>query len=146
MEIAMNARIPASALQPTASKVASVFTSGNSQAVRIPKEFQIKTKQVTIVQRGGELVIRPKYRTGAEVLANLPPVDTENLHEWEAFDKTIRALRNEPAQERDWNTLFGEDESKALAKSRAPKKPTVNAGKSLKPVNPARKTKGAKTP
>jgi antitoxin VapB len=145
MELIMNARIPASALQRTASKVASVFTSGNSQAVRIPKEFQIKTKQVKIIQRGGDLVIRPKYRTGAEVLANLPPIDAENLNEWETFDQTIRALREEPAQERDWNTLFGEDESKALAKSRAPKKPTPSAGKSLAPVSPARKTKAAKT-
>jgi antitoxin VapB len=146
MELIMNARIPASALQPTASKVASVFTSGNSQAVRIPKEFQIKTKQVKIIQRGGDLVIRPKYRTGAEVLANLPPIDAENLHEWEAFDQTIRALRDEPAQERDWDTVFGEDESKALAKSRTSKKPSVSAGKSRIPVSTARKTKGAKTP
>jgi antitoxin VapB len=143
MELTMNARIPASALQPTASKVASVFTSGNSQAVRIPKEFQIKTKQVTIVQRGDELVLKPKYKTGAEVLANLPPIDTENLHEWEAFDKTIRALRDEPVQERDWNALFGEGE--ALAKSRTPKKPALRVGKSPKQVALARTPKGAKT-
>jgi antitoxin VapB len=143
MELAMNARIPSSALQPTASKVASVFTSGNSQAVRIPKEFQLKTKQVRIIQRGSDLVIRPKYRTGAEVLANLPPIDAKNLHEWEAFDKTIRALRDEPAQERDWNGLFGEGE--VLAKSRAKKKPTPSTNKSLTPASPTRKTKSAKT-
>jgi antitoxin VapB len=137
----MNARIPTSVLQPTASKVTAVFTSGNSQAVRIPKEFQIKTKQVTIVQRGDELVLKPKYKTGAEVLANLPPVDTENLHEWEAFDKTIRALRDEPVQERDWDALFGEGE--VSTKSRTQKKTALRASKSPKQVAQARKPKGA---
>jgi antitoxin VapB len=141
MESAMNARIPTSVLQPTASKVTAVFTSGNSQAVRIPKEFQIKTKQVTIVQRGDELVLKPKYKTGAEVLANLPPVDTENLHEWEAFDKTIRALRDEPVQERDWDALFGEGE--VSTKSRTQKKTALRASKSPKQVAQARKPKGA---
>jgi antitoxin VapB len=143
MEFAMNARIPASALQPAAPKVTAVFTSGNSQAVRIPKEFQIKTKQVTIVQRGAELVIRPKYKTAAEVLANLPPVDTENLHEWDAFDKAIQTLRDEPVQERDWNALFGE--GVPSAKSRSPKKPAPGTGKSLKPATAPRTQKSAKS-
>lgn len=143
----MNARIPALVLQPTASKVASVFTSGNSQAVRIPKEFQLKTKQVTIVQRGSDLVIKPKYKTGAQVLSNLPPIDTEDLHEWEAFDKTIRAVRDEPVQERDWNALFGEDQRTGMAvvKSPSSKQPVSRAGKSPKQASPVRKIKGAKT-
>jgi antitoxin VapB len=142
MEPAMNARIPTSALQPTAPKVTAVFTSGNSQAVRIPKEFQIKTKQVTIVQRGADLVIRPKYRTGAEVLANLPPIDTENLQEWDAFDTAIRALRDEPVQERDWSALFGD--AAPLSKSRSPKKPATRTSPSLKQASAPRKGKGAK--
>ncbi len=142
----MNARVPAFVPQATSSKVASVFTSGNSQAVRIPKEFQLKTKQVTIVQRGNDLVIKPKYKTGAQVLANLPPIDTEDLHEWEAFDKTIRALRDEPVQERDWNALFGDNNSTdlELAKSPNSKQPGSRAGKSPKQASPVRKTKGAK--
>lgn len=35
-----------------------VFRSGNSQAVRIPKEFQIQSGEVEILRRGGELVLR----------------------------------------------------------------------------------------
>ncbi|MGH9352746.1 MAG: antitoxin, partial [Terriglobia bacterium] len=35
-----------------------VFQSGNSQAVRIPKEFQIQSGEVEILRRGGELVLR----------------------------------------------------------------------------------------
>jgi antitoxin VapB len=142
MEHAMNARIPASALPTEIHKDSTVFTSGNSQAVRIPKEFQLKTKQVKIIQRGSELVIRPKYKTAAEVLANLPPVDTENLHEWDAFDKAIQTLRDEPVQERDWNALFGE--GVPSAKSRTPQKPAPSTGKSLKRATAHRKDKGPK--
>jgi antitoxin VapB len=138
----MNARLPPTALSPEIHKDSTVFTSGNSQAVRIPKEFQLKTKQVKIIQRGADLVIRPKYKTGAEVLANLPPIDTENLHEWDAFDKAIRALRDEPAQERDWNALFGE--ATPLPKPRSPKKAAQRAGTTPKPATALRKSKGAK--
>ena len=106
----MNARIPASALQPTASKVASVFTSGNSQAVRIPKEFQLKTKQVTIVQRGSDLVIKPKYKTLGEVLANLPKMTAADAEQWDKTMEAIRESRKQPEQERDWDALFGPDE------------------------------------
>ncbi len=105
----MNARIPASALQPTASKVASVFTSGNSQAVRIPKEFRIKTKQVTIVQRGDELVLKPKYKTFGELLTNLPKMTGNDAAQWDKAMQAIHEIRKEPSQERDWDNLFGAD-------------------------------------
>jgi antitoxin VapB len=39
--------------------ITKVFKSGNSQAVRIPQEFQIADKEVEILKRGDELVIRP---------------------------------------------------------------------------------------
>ncbi len=35
-----------------------VFRSGNSQAVRIPKKFQFRSKQVEITRRGDEVVLR----------------------------------------------------------------------------------------
>ena len=105
----MNARLPSSITQTVLQKDSTVFKSGNSQAIRIPKEFQFNTKQVRIVKRGNDLVIKPKYRSAADVLANLPPVDAENLHEWDAFDKAIRELRQEPTQDRDWQALFGDE-------------------------------------
>ena len=37
-----------------------VFKSGNSQAVRIPKEFQFDVDEVEIFSRDGELIIRPQ--------------------------------------------------------------------------------------
>lgn len=56
-------------------KSAKVFRSGNSQAIRLPKEFRFKTKEVEIFQRGDEVVLREKIYTPAEaftLLASLP--------------------------------------------------------------------------
>jgi antitoxin VapB len=38
--------------------ITKVFKSGNSQAVRLPKEFQLHTDQVEIYRRGDEIIIR----------------------------------------------------------------------------------------
>jgi antitoxin VapB len=37
---------------------AKVFKSGNSQAVRLPKQFRFKTKEVEISRRGDEIILR----------------------------------------------------------------------------------------
>ena len=54
---------------------ARVFRSGNSQAVRLPKQFRLKSEEVEIFRRGDETVLREK--DGAMVrafglLASLP--------------------------------------------------------------------------
>jgi antitoxin VapB len=41
---------------------ARVFKSGNSQAVRLPKEFRFATDEVEIFRRGDEVVLREKPR------------------------------------------------------------------------------------
>lgn len=51
--------------------------SGNSQAVRIPKEFRIKAKEVEIVKRGNEIVLREKFNDLAEAIMSLPPVSDD---------------------------------------------------------------------
>jgi antitoxin VapB len=43
-----------------------VFRSGNSQAVRIPKEFRIDSPTVEIFRRGEEIVLRRPKKTLAE--------------------------------------------------------------------------------
>ncbi len=43
-----------------------VFKSGNSQAVRIPHEFQLDTAEVEIFRRDDDLVIRPKRKNLAD--------------------------------------------------------------------------------
>lgn len=37
---------------------ARVFQSGNSQAVRLPKEFRFSTNRVEIFKRGDEVILR----------------------------------------------------------------------------------------
>lgn len=54
---------------------ARVFQSGNSQAIRIPKEFRLKSKTVEIERRGEELVLREPRQSLAEafrLLASMP--------------------------------------------------------------------------
>jgi antitoxin VapB len=54
---------------------ARVFRSGNSQAVRLPKEFRFKGKEVEIFRRGDEIVLREKAKgleRAVEILASLP--------------------------------------------------------------------------
>jgi antitoxin VapB len=54
---------------------AKVFRSGNSQAVRLPKQFRLKSKEVEIFRRGDEVVLREKRANMAQafdLLAGLP--------------------------------------------------------------------------
>jgi antitoxin VapB len=53
-----------------------VFQSGNSQAVRLPKEFRLNTNEVEILRRGDEIVLRRRQfslRSALEQLSRLPP-------------------------------------------------------------------------
>lgn len=43
-------------------KTAKIFKSGNSQAVRIPKEFKLEGDEVEIERKGEALVLRPRKR------------------------------------------------------------------------------------
>ena len=45
-----------------------VFQSGNSQAVRIPREFQLDVTEVEIFRRGDELILRKKKENLLHVL------------------------------------------------------------------------------
>lgn len=56
---------------------ARVFQSGNSQAVRLPKEFRVLARELEIYRRGDEIVLRePKPEVGLgrafSLLSNLP--------------------------------------------------------------------------
>jgi len=71
-----------------------VFKSGNSQAVRIPKEFQLDVKEVEIFSRDGELIIRPKRKNlleALDILASLPD------------DFMVDGREDLPPQERDFD-------------------------------------------
>jgi antitoxin VapB len=58
-------------------KTAKIFRSGNSQAVRIPKEFQIQGDEVEIECKGELLLLRPKKRS------------------WDAFGESLRKFTDD---------------------------------------------------
>jgi antitoxin VapB len=52
-------------------KTTRIFRSGNSQAVRIPREFQLEGDKVEIQKRGDALVLRPKKKSWAALITSL---------------------------------------------------------------------------
>ncbi len=60
---------------------AKVFQSGNSQAVRLPKQFRLTSDDVEIFRRGDEIVLREKPTTlvrAFELLCGLPDLTRED--------------------------------------------------------------------
>jgi antitoxin VapB len=51
--------------------ITQVFQSGNSQAVRIPREFQFDVAEVEIERHGNELILRPSPRNLSAAFAAL---------------------------------------------------------------------------
>jgi antitoxin VapB len=47
-------------------KTAKIFQNGNSQAVRLPKEFQFDDKEVEILKRGDEVILRKRKKSLSE--------------------------------------------------------------------------------
>jgi antitoxin VapB len=47
-------------------KTTRLFFSGNSQAVRIPREFQLEGDEVEIQRKGNTLVLKPKKKSWSD--------------------------------------------------------------------------------
>jgi antitoxin VapB len=56
-----------------------VFRSGNSQAVRLPKEFRLNSSEVQIFRRGDDIVLREKRVKLSGRLSSLPPLHDDGL-------------------------------------------------------------------
>lgn len=69
---------------------AKIFRSGNSQAVRLPKEFRFKTNEVDIFRRGEEVVLR-------EQSASL----TRAFHLIASLPNDLELPKDDPPQERE---------------------------------------------
>lgn len=74
--------------------IAKVFTTGRSQAVRLPKEFRFDTKEVTIERQGDAVVLRPKPDSetwGQQVMDAVAAFDRnfkiERSEEWSQTDR-----------------------------------------------------------
>ncbi len=56
-------------------KMAKVFKCGNSQAVRLPKEFQFHSKEVEIFMQGDKVILHEKpenLKQAFELLISMP--------------------------------------------------------------------------
>ena len=61
---------------------AKLFKLGKSQVVRIPARYRIDAREVEVFQRDGELVLRPKPRTAADLFARARSLADE-VSDWE---------------------------------------------------------------
>ena len=85
----MNTSSPARKL-PTDTKITTVFVSGNSQAVRLPKEFRVNSKVVEIFRRGDEIVLRERPRTVGDALADFPSLSSVDAADVDAMMKGVK--------------------------------------------------------
>jgi len=76
-------------------KTAKVFKSGNSQAVRIPKEFHLDDEEVEIRRKGDALILRPKRRSWSALF--------ESLHKF--TDDFMAEGRNQPPMQKRRRTF-----------------------------------------
>jgi antitoxin VapB len=62
-------------------KTAKIFKSGNSQAVRLPKELQFDVSEVEIFRRGDEIVLRKKPQNSARVFELLADMSDDFMED-----------------------------------------------------------------
>lgn len=106
----------------TSRQMTTIFTSGNSQAVRLPKAFRFDSKTVEIERRGDEIVLRAKKQSVGDILRQLPAFNAKGCAEWDRIETLIN---NQPPQERDWNALLGpaqQEQATTTTPSVTPKK------------------------
>ena len=54
------------------NRTAKIFLTNRSQAVRLPKEFQFRTREVFIRKEGEEVILSPRPADWSDYLANAP--------------------------------------------------------------------------
>ena len=69
-------------------KTAKLFKNGESQAVRLPKEFRFAGDEVFIKRMGSAVVLLPKSKSWDTLIASLPKFSPDFMNE-----------RDQPAQQ-----------------------------------------------
>lgn len=69
-------------MSTTVLSTAKVFTTGRSQAVRLPKAFRFNTAEVTIERQDDAVILRPKVQTKGEW--------------WDEMDKILASFEGMP--------------------------------------------------
>ncbi len=73
-------------------RVAKVFQNNRSQAVRIPKEFQYSTSEVTIRKEGLDVILTPRPKSWAEYFATAPKASEDFMNNVEELPMQKRDL------------------------------------------------------
>jgi antitoxin VapB len=88
----------------TDTKTTTVFVSGNSQAVRLPKEFRVNSKIVEIFKRGDEIVLRERPRTVGDALAEFPSLSSAAAADIDVMMKNVKT--SQPSlEDRDFSWM-----------------------------------------
>ncbi|EKD77802.1 MAG: SpoVT/AbrB protein [uncultured bacterium] len=92
------AKIKQSAKTSSDTKTTTVFTNGQSQAIRIPKEFRVNGKKVYIKKVGNCLIIIPIDDPWRSLINACGQFSDDFIEVMENREKL-------PPQERDWSTF-----------------------------------------
>jgi antitoxin VapB len=76
-------------------KTAKLFKNGQSQAVRLPKEYRMPGTEVYIKRQGEAIVLLPKAKSWAPLFESL-----------NHFEKDIKLERNQPEDEQKREPMF----------------------------------------
>jgi len=69
-------------------KTAKIFRNGQSQAVRLPKEFRLEGDEVFVKRVGNSVVLLPKKNSWASLVNSLPQ-----------FSQDFMQVRNQPEEQ-----------------------------------------------
>ncbi len=76
-------------------KTAKLFKNGQSQAVRLPKEFRMSGNEVYIKKQGEAIILLPKENSWAPLFSSL-----------NHFTKDFRIERNQPGEDQKREPMF----------------------------------------
>jgi len=58
---------------------AKIFMNGQSQAVRLPKEFRFSAKEVSVVQLGKSLILQPLPKSWKDVFQEIASISSDDI-------------------------------------------------------------------
>ena len=76
-------------------KTAKLFKNGQSQAVRLPKEFKMEGREVYIKKQGEAIILLPKEKSWESLFESL-----------NHFEKDFKIERNQPAENQNREPMF----------------------------------------
>ena len=76
-------------------KTAKLFENGQSQAVRLPREFRMAGNEVYIKKQGEAIVLLPKEKSWEPLFESLSH-----------FEKDFRIERNQPGEDQKREPMF----------------------------------------